>query len=169
MTPIGHDLNRQEQVSIVVYGATRVFDLFTLMAITLAFAAMFAWLKFLAPILEGSPLEISLGVGGFVTLTALSQMFLFGGRKPRAASLVAGPVLLLFVAQVFIVPEFERYNNGSPNLATLGVLSVLFGVPGGYLAGAVIAGVFLIADALRGRYNASAHIVDRDMSFDDVE
>ncbi len=56
------------------YGAPRVFDLFTLMAITLAFGLLFGLLK----ALDAIP-EVFFGVTVFVTFVAIGQMLFFGG------------------------------------------------------------------------------------------
>lgn len=152
-----------------MYGASRVFDLFTLMAITLAFALLFAILNFLAPAFEGSPAAVTCGISGYVVLIALAQMFLYDGKNPRLASVVAGPVVMLLILAA------SWSLSGEPHFILAMILSlcssVTFGFFTGYLAGAVIAGVFLVADAMRGRYNPSTPASDspRDLSFDEIE
>lgn len=119
------------------YGTPRVFDLFTLMAITLAFGLLFAFLKFL-----DSSAEVFLCINCFVTLVAIGQMVLFNGNSPRLASLVAGPIAMNLL--------LVGFGIWSERLALESVIySLLLGIPAGYLAGGVVAGVFLLADELR--------------------
>ena len=122
------------------YGAQRVFDLFTLMAITLAFALLFGAMK----ALDASP-EVFFGVTSFVTFVGIGQMLLFGGKSPRLASLVGGPLALLLTT-VSLAIWYGRWAS------TATICSLIFGVPAGYLAGGMVAGVFLIADSLRARF-----------------
>ncbi len=120
------------------YGAPRVFDLFTLMAVTLAFGLLFALLK----ALDAIP-EVFFGVTVFATLVAIGQMLFFGGNSPRLASLVGGPIALaITLASISI--WYGRWDVVEI------VCSLPFGVVAGYLAGGMVAGVFLIADLLRG-------------------
>ncbi len=131
------------------YGAPRVFDLFTLLAVTLAFALLFGGLQLLEPMLQGGVESLSIVLGVFVTGVAVFQMLLWGGKKPRLASLVAGPIL--WVAIFVIYGAIESRGRFDP-LAVFGALcSSVLGVPAGYIGGALVAGVFLIADFLRTR------------------
>jgi len=126
-----------DTLSEPAYGAQRVFDLFTLMAITLAFGLLFGSLKAL-----GAIPEVFFAVTAFVTFVAIGQMLFFGGNSPRLASLVGGPIALaLTVSMVSIWYgrwEFVQF-----------VCSLPLGVPAGYLAGGMVAGVFLMANLLR--------------------
>ena len=125
------------------YGAPRVFDLFTLMSITLAFGLLFGCLK----AFDAIP-EVFISVTSFVTLVAVAQMLLFGGNSPRLASLVGGPFALCVVFMglgVWYRVQLKQY---------IGVLCIFpLGIPFGYLAGGLIAGVFLIADELRSKFS----------------
>jgi hypothetical protein len=126
------------------YGAQRVFDLFTLMAITLAFGLMFGAMKAL-----GAIPEVFFGATAFVTFVAIGQMLLFGGNSPRLASLVGGPISLALTVACLGV----WYGNWEVWAI---VCSLPLGVPAGYLAGGMVAGVFLIADSLRDRFTRPA-------------
>lgn len=146
------------------YGAPRVFDLFTLLAITLAFALLFALLGLLAPALDANASELTLMISVFVTLIGLSQMWLFGSNNPRMASLVAGPVALIVVAGI----ASFRYNNWQFVLSMTVCFSLFLGSFAGYLGGAVVAGVFLLADKFRSRYMVKA-ADQHDASFDELQ
>ncbi len=132
------------------YGAPRVFDLFTLLAITLAFALLLASLRLIEPLLLDDLETVAITLGMFVTGIALFQMALWGGKKPRLASLVAGPILWLLI---FVALNLSRLENLlSPAYLLLGVFTAIFGIPAGYLGGAMVAGVFLLADFFRTKY-----------------
>ena len=122
------------------YGAQRVFDLFTLMAITLAFGLLFGAMKAL-----GATPEVFFAVTAFVTFVAIGQMLLFGGSSPRLASLIGGPIALALTLICVSV------WHGRWAISEI-VCSVPFGVPAGYLGGGMVAGVFLIADLLRSKF-----------------
>ncbi len=119
------------------YGAQRVFDLFTLMAITLAFGLLFGAMKALNAIPE-----VFFGVASYVTFVGIGQMLLFGGNNPRLASVVGGPIALLLTT-VLLNAWYGRWDFCTT------ACSLILGPPAGYLAGGMVAGVFLIADAMR--------------------
>lgn len=123
------------------YGAQRVFDLFTLMAITLAFGLLFGLMKAL-----GAIPEVFFAVTAFVTFVAIGQMLFFGGNSPRLASLVGGPIALSLTL-ICISIWYARWNISEI------VCSLPLGVPAGYLAGGMVAGVFLVADLMRGKFS----------------
>lgn len=153
-----------------VYGVPRVFDLFTLMAITMAFALLFALLKLVSPAFNISATTLTILISGYVTLIAVAQMVLFGGDNPRMASVVAGPFSLLSICMAFWIP-----SSGLGVTMTLVLslfLSILFGFFLGYLSGAVVAGVLLVADGFRGRSAKAMRLsaqLNRDVGFDEIE
>lgn len=146
------------------YGAPRVFDLFTLLAITLAFALLFALLGLLAPAMDASASDLTLVISSFVTLIGVSQMWMFGSKNPRMASLVAGPFALMIVMGI---PMF-RYNNWELAFFSALCFSIFFGSFAGYLGGAVVAGVFLLADKFRSKFMVQG-AEQRDASFDELQ
>lgn len=132
------------------YGAPRVFDLFTLLAVTLAFALLFAFMRFIEPVFPDTIPEISLALASFLTLTAIAQMVLWGGKKPRLASLVAGPINWILVAVILAVQAPRLYTRLHFSLGVL--CSAVLGIFVGYLMGGLVAGVFLLADQFRRRF-----------------
>jgi hypothetical protein len=148
------------------YGAPRVFDLFTLLAITLAFAMLMASLRLLQPLLLGELETLTTAIGLFVAGIAVFQMALLGGNNPRLASLLAGPVLLFVLTVSFSAGQPAKLLDPKLYVAAL-CSSVFLGLPAGYLGGAMVAGVFLIADFFRCRYlrqpERSGHVNDDDI------
>ena len=136
------------------YGAPRVFDLFTLMAITLAFALLFASLRLIEPLLLINISGVAIYLGTFVTGIAIFQLALWGGDRPRLASLVGGPFLVLgLTLAVEIWQPTGRFVDFTPSVWLMrSVTALVFGIPAGYLGGAMVAGVFLIADLLRAKF-----------------
>ncbi len=132
------------------YGAPRVFDLFTMLAITLAFALMFAFLRLIEPLLMGDLEIVAISLGTFVTGIAIFQLALWEGNKPRISSLVAGPVLIFGI--LFFVGLFSPSIGIDLPYVLATVCLSIFGIPAGYLGGAMVAGVFLVADVFRTNF-----------------
>ncbi len=135
------------------YGAPRVFDIFTLLAITLAFALLLAFLRLIEPLLMEALETVAIIIGLFVVGIGLFQMVLWGGKKPRLASLVAGPFLWL----AFFIPPLVFNRNGVQHFADPTIVATVFfskvlGIVPGYLGGAMVGGVFLLADFFRTKY-----------------
>ncbi|MEO8272206.1 MAG: hypothetical protein ABI557_21020, partial [Aureliella sp.] len=95
------------------YGAPRVFDLFTLLAITMAFALMFALLRAIEPILMIDITGVALCLGALVTGVGIFQLSLWGGKRPRLASLVGGPFLVL---GLMLAGGFWQFGGALPRL-----------------------------------------------------
>ena len=132
-----------------VYSVPRRYDLATLFTISLAFALLFGLLRALG----ATPIVFAC-IGGFVAAVGLGQAVLFRGKAPRTASVVTGVAFLLTI-QVVVYFVFIKANGrwGTP----IGVLEIVlsaacmsvWGSLFGYIAGALIGGVFLVADAIR--------------------
>lgn len=136
------------------YGAPRVFDLYTLLAITVAFALLVAGLRLLGPLLQTNLEIVAATLGGFVSGIAIFQLALFQGKQPRLASLVGGPILCCLIAAAVWIDDPRQL--WSFNWRLVGLLIGFAGLAAGYLGGALVAGVFLIADALRPRARSTA-------------
>lgn len=137
-----------------IYSAPRRFDLATIFVVTFAYSLLFALLSGFR-----SPPQVSLIVGSFITIVGISQAVLFKGRMPRAASFISGTVAC-FVC-IVILPLIGRFDIGGTSelIAFALVFSMFLGGILGYCAGALVGGVFLIADVVRqwfvGRAEAS--------------
>jgi hypothetical protein len=121
-----------------IYCVPRRFDLATLFAVSTAFALLFG----LFGQLGSTPWQLLL-LFVYISGVGLAQALVFGGRAPRAASVFAGAVLMSGYLAL-LVPG----NNYLAAVAAF-LFSSLFTGALGYLTGAVIGGVFLVADLLR--------------------
>ncbi len=123
-----------------IYSAPRRFDLGTIMTVTLAYALMFGFMRFL----QTKPLLI-VSVGMFITLVGVAQALIFGGNKPRMASMLTGGVLMPVVYLVILtVLDFHV------DMAICEVIAFsIAGVVCGCLAGALVGGVFMVTDYVR--------------------
>lgn len=157
-----------EAVEERVYGAPRVFDLYTMLAVTLAFALLVSGMQLMKPMFLEATTAATVSVALFVTGIGICQAFFFSGKHPRSASLVAGPLMLVSLtagsAMLYGLPLAEAVASS--------FCSAVFGVAAGYLGGAVVAGVFLIADALRNPSffrSTSKRPKEEDVDFDHIE
>ena len=127
------------QVIVREAGVPRQFGVGTLLIITTMYAVLFAVLR----VCGASPTDYAV-VGLFFFAVGLGQMFLFKGQQPRRASMIAGVgfvvigIILLRLLGGLITIDMESLWAGA-----------FYGMTCGYLAGALIAGVFLVIDKLR--------------------
>jgi hypothetical protein len=135
------------------YSAPRRFDLATIFVVTTAYCLFFAAMSAM-PL----PGVASLIAAGFVTMVGLGQAFLYGGVKPRRASIMVGMVLCWISSAIpFIFIQPRAISIYGQNFL-LGVFLYIFAVGSisgailGYLSGTVVGGVFLISDRVRGRF-----------------
>lgn len=125
---------------VTIFSAPRRFDLATMLAVTTAYALMFGTMRML-----DADNVFMLVTGLYVSFIALSQALLFGGKHPRWASIVssvgfaAGSILIAILSGQF----------SAGDIFALMVACVIVFPPLGYLTGALIGGVFLIAHHLR--------------------
>jgi hypothetical protein len=83
-------------------------------------------------------------------VVAIAQALLSDLSMPRAVSVYSGTVAFFVgtISYTFIEPRFDL----SEAIPAAIVFSLIFGSVLGYLAGVMVGGVFLVADALRNRY-----------------
>jgi len=130
-----------------VYSAPRRFDLATIFVVTTAYAILFAVMVALK-----LPPAVSWMSAGFITVVGIGQALLFRGLKPRTASiLVGGPTY-----SIFMLGSFFFFSSRMPPASTfifVLVSGVISGGVLGYVAGALVGGVFLVADFARRRFS----------------
>ena len=124
------------------FGVPRRFGVGTLLLITAMYAVLFAVLR----AMQVPPVGFVL-IGVFFGAVGLGQMLLFKGQRPRRASVLVGACAYpcLFLAA-------ELYHSGQPGLDLLFAMALAGMISGavyGYLAGLLIAGVFLVNEKLK--------------------
>ena len=133
-------------------GVPRRFAVGTALIIMTMYAVLFAVMKSA----EFHPVAFLI-VTVFFTGVGAAQMFLFGGRRPRDASFVAGAVLLPTILVTLIMIAWLSDDRGPDGSEVIGLLLsvivpiTILGVLLGYVAGGLTAGVFLILDRIDKR------------------
>jgi putative addiction module component (TIGR02574 family) len=131
-----------------IYSAPRRFDLATIFVVMSAYSILFAAMSGLQ-----FPPQASLMVGGFITIVGIGQAILFGGRKPRLASIVIG--VAAFVVAILVSSIYEPRMYARPLILIVMSAWLIVGAAAGYVAGVLVGGVFLVADLLRKAYDRS--------------
>ncbi|HEX5444946.1 MAG TPA: hypothetical protein VFW87_14005 [Pirellulales bacterium] len=122
------------------YGVPRRFGVGTMLIVTTAYGMLLAVLR-----LAGWPPGATAWILAFISLVGLGQMLLFGAKRPREASVVTGAIGLPLAMFAFAM----SFGFDDPHTWLAGlVCAVPFGAAAGYLAGGVVAGVFLVMDAV---------------------
>lgn len=129
-----------------VYGVPRRYKLSTIFVVTTVCAVVLAACR-----AARIPAERMVAISLFFAVVAVAQAVLFGGRRPRLASVIAG------IAITSAIHFYGTLVVGWPpahahNLQLMSIATALFlGVSLGYLAGGLAAGVFLVLDKLDAR------------------
>ncbi|HEV3344647.1 MAG TPA: hypothetical protein VG125_30000 [Pirellulales bacterium] len=125
------------------FGVPTRFGIGTLLVVTAAYSALLALLGAV-----GWNKAAIVWLVVFISIVGVAQMLLFGSRRPREASILAGALGL--PSLIWLVSVVHRQGGfAGDDFACLLVSAVVFGAPAGYLAGGVVAGVFLIMDAVQ--------------------
>ena len=132
-----------------VYSAPRRFDLATIFVVTSAYALLFGGMALLR-----IPAIASLLVAGFITIVGIGQALLFQGLRPRTASIVVGiAAYAIATIGVFVFTGGMRMYPGEIIMSFI-IYGLMGGTVFGYLAGALVGSVFLVADIARRRMPA---------------
>lgn len=123
------------------YKVPHRFDLSTMFAVTFAYAGFLGLMNAV-----GAPLELTASLLVILTVVGLVQMIV-SERRARLAAIACGWVGLGGMYGYMLVADPPP--SGSGTWVTLPLFVLLFGALLGYIAGTVVAGVFLIADYLR--------------------
>jgi hypothetical protein len=131
-----------------LYSAPRRFDLATIFVVTAAYSILFGAMAgldvYFGPVTKAA-------VGIFVTVIGVCQAFNQHVANPRGVSVVAGAVTLTVILILGRILGF----NSDPMFISI-IIGPICGAFCGYLAGTVVAGVFLVADLLRDWFTSSA-------------
>ncbi len=129
----------------------RRFGVGALMLLSVTFALLFGTMRSL-----DVPPVWFIGVGVLLTAVVLGQIVLFGGTRPRDASMLAGAIVLPMEVAAYMVFSAYFAGGASPRPAVfvfqfIAVTMVLcpLGAVAGYFAGVVAAGGFLVVDGLK--------------------
>ncbi len=142
------------------FAAPRRFDLVTMLVVTLAYALLFAGMK----VLDFSS-SAFIRIASLITLVAIAQSLFATWEKPRQVSFLFSndprqvSVIVGIAFYVFFMPwmygaaffwqEIQRGVSLGPLVMSLPAI-LLPGTLMGYFSGVLVAGVFLVADRLRG-------------------
>jgi hypothetical protein len=132
-----------------LYSAPRRFDLFTIMIVTTAYAVLLGGVSVL-----GMPPIASAYVAAFITIVGIGQAILFGGRRPRLASVISGISAFFVLSMLSFATLDGRFHIDGPleTIAFSVLWSLYLGSLLGYIAGVLVGGVFLVTDVVRRRY-----------------
>lgn len=118
------------------------------MVVTVAYAFLFMLASLVGTINKTASVWFSAVIGLFLAYVAVAQVFLFQGKSPRLASMVAG----VTAVAIWLLVAVVRFSDAmyAPYQLAWGIFcSCVWGAGMGYLAGATVGGVFLISDVLR--------------------
>jgi hypothetical protein len=132
-------------------GVTRRFSVGTFMIMTSVFGVLFAFMAMLR-----CHAIVFADVSIFFAAVAAAQAILFGGQDPRKASWIAGfavgPIVgigsivaAVYVAKYWSAP-FDRGPWNTEGVIAFSVIFIIFGGPLGYVAGCLMAGIFLVRE-----------------------
>ena len=121
-----------------LYSAPRRFDLATILVVTIAYSLFFTGLR----MLDATPV-VYVNTIVLVTLVGASQALLFGGKRPRWASVLTGIMLNLALLAFLSITRPQR----APVILLWWFIAM--GAICGYVAGVAVGSVFLLSDLAR--------------------
>jgi hypothetical protein len=136
-----------------IYAVPRRFDLATILIVTLAYSILFALMTTLQ-----FPSFVSIAVAGFITFVGLAQAALFGGKRPLAASIWVGAAIYTIAMLAGWLATGARAYDAS-TILIVGSYVIIGGAVLGYMAGACVGGVFLLADVLRRKFSKGNRLI----------
>jgi hypothetical protein len=135
------------------YSAPRRFDLTSMFVMMVVFAILLAGMN----TLDFYPIVMTV-ITVFIATIGCAQA-LFHNSPPRKISIVTGIVLGLLIWMGVVISDFAGGVYESPLIGTMLSIPVAgIGAFFGYLAGAMVGGVFLVADVLRHRYGRAEDV-----------
>lgn len=134
------------QEPVKLYAASRRFDLATVFVAMAVFSVLMAIMSLVG---FGAGTKIYLGV--FIVVVGVGQAFLEPHMDARRASMLVGAGFHTLCSTIFWFTLPESVPFATIILVVL-INGLVLGAAMGYMAGALVGGVYLIADALRGRF-----------------
>lgn len=128
-----------------LYTAPRRFDLATIFVVTAAYSLMFGGLTALS-----MPAAVKVIIGGLITVVAAAQALFLRVANPRGVSIVSGALAQSIM--LGMLRFIEPHAFPEPYFIVIVIYGLFGGAISGYLAGVLVGGVFLVADALRGKF-----------------
>ena len=144
-----------------LYSAPRRFDLATIFVVTAAYSLMFGGLTAM-----GMPAAVKVIVGGLITVVAAAQALFLRVANPRGVSIVSGSLAQSIMLGILSLAE--RHAFPEPLFVVVAIYGLIGGAVCGYLAGVLVGGVFLVADALRGKFEGRVQSDTIDKSIPDA-
>ena len=126
-----------------VFSVPRRFDLATVLVAMSGFAALFTGL-----LLHDARPSILAIIGGLVATVGIGQGVAAKWNRPRTASMLAG-VLFWLLFSIFVMTTGAPHVGWPCALFGMTISVVVWGTVTGYLAGALVGGVFLVSHHLR--------------------
>jgi uncharacterized membrane protein (DUF485 family) len=106
-------------------------------------------------------------VGFLVTTVAASQAFYQNVANPRGVSVVAGAITMSVM--LVLLTLFVKEWRDQPIFVVVVLFGLVGGAIAGYLSGVLVGGVFLIADALRKRFERRSKEASNEEPVDEAE
>jgi hypothetical protein len=124
----------------------RRFGVGVLLLFVLLYALLFSFLSVL-----GVPPLVFLLVAIYVTAIGLGQILLFGGEKPREASIWVGVAVFLLMCTMGCLADLLGHFSlvAMLQITCISAMVLTLAVPVSYVTGCAMAGVFLLIDRLR--------------------
>jgi hypothetical protein len=145
-----------------LYSAPRRFDLATIFVVTAAYSILFGAMA----AMDFGPLA-KITVGFLVTTVAASQAFYQNVANPRGVSVVAGAITMSVM--LVLLTLFVKEWRDQPIFVVVVLFGLVGGAIAGYLSGVLVGGVFLIADALRKRFERRSKQASNEEPVDEAE
>jgi hypothetical protein len=125
-----------------VFSVSRRFDMATVLVAMLGYSLLFGGMR----MLDAPPVMIAV-FGAFFAFIAIGQAVAISSGRPREASIIAGAIFWFLGVAVVVASDLPFLNP----CAILGMLifATMAGPITGYLAGALVGGVFLVSHYLR--------------------
>jgi hypothetical protein len=108
-----------------------------------------------------------ISVGLLITMVAVSQAFYQNVANPRGVSIVTGAITLSVI--IVLLGIFVKEWRSQPMFLVVVFFGMIGGAISGYLCGVLVGGVFLIADALRKRFERRSSEASEDEPTDQLE